>query len=244
MALLFDKDRPIKSPALAPAQDEFARAGAAELTIGLVNNMPDSALKATERQFMRLIQAAAGNSRVTFHCFSLPAVARSKQASEHIAHDYADIAATLEDIRRTHKPFSTRHRIIDLQGRTHEVVVVGELLRDDETGRVIGTHGFYVDVTNSARERETSITAALAKIVQGRALIEQVKGVLMAVYSIDADAAFDMLKWRSQETNVKIRQLAEQLMADFLALKYAETPPSRSTYDQILLTVHERIAGA
>ena len=54
--------------------------------------MPDSALKATERQFMRLLQAAAGNIRVTFHCFSLPAVARSKQASEHIAHDYADIA--------------------------------------------------------------------------------------------------------------------------------------------------------
>ena len=158
--------------------------------------------------------------------------------------DYAGLAATLEDIRRTRKPFSTRHRIIDLQGHTHEVVVVGELLHDDETGRVIGTHGFYVDVTNSARERETSITAALAKIVQGRALIEQVKGVLMAVYSIDADAAFDMLKWRSQETNVKIRQLAEQLMVDFLALKYAETPPSRSTYDQILLTAHERITDA
>jgi hypothetical protein len=33
-------------------------------------------------------------------------------------------------------------------------------------------------------------------------------------------------------------------MVDFLALKYAETPPSRSTYDQILLTVHQRIAGA
>ena len=33
MTLLFDKDRPIKSPALAPAQDEFERAG--ELTIGL-----------------------------------------------------------------------------------------------------------------------------------------------------------------------------------------------------------------
>ncbi len=92
MTLLFDKDRPIKSPALAPAQDAFERAGQGELTIGLVNNMPDSALKATERQFMRLLQAAAGNIRVNFHCFSLPAVARSKQASEHIAHDYADIA--------------------------------------------------------------------------------------------------------------------------------------------------------
>jgi len=91
MTLLFDKDRPIKSPALAPAQDEFERAEG-ELTIGLINNMPDSALKATERQFMRLVQAASGNIRVNFHCFSLPTVARSRQASEHIAHDYADIA--------------------------------------------------------------------------------------------------------------------------------------------------------
>ena len=92
MTLLFDKDRQIKSPALAPAQDAFERAGEAELTIGLINNMPDSALKATERQFMRLLQAASGDIRVNFHCFSLPAVARSKQVSEHIAHDYADIA--------------------------------------------------------------------------------------------------------------------------------------------------------
>jgi homoserine O-succinyltransferase len=91
MTLVLDKDRPIKSPALAPAQDAFERVEG-ELTIGLVNNMPDSALKATERQFMRLVQAASGNIRVNFHCFSLPAVARSRQASEHIAHDYADIA--------------------------------------------------------------------------------------------------------------------------------------------------------
>jgi homoserine O-succinyltransferase len=92
MTLLFDKDRQINSPALAPGQDAFERAGEAELTIGLINNMPDSALKATERQFMRLLQAASGDIRVNFHCFSLPAVARSKQVSEHIAHDYADIA--------------------------------------------------------------------------------------------------------------------------------------------------------
>ena len=92
MMLLFDKDRPIKSPALAPAQDAFQRAGQAELTIGLINNMPASALKATERQFMRLVQAASGEIRVNFHCFWLPTVARSKQAREHIDHDYADIA--------------------------------------------------------------------------------------------------------------------------------------------------------
>lgn len=92
MTLLFDKNRPIKSPALAPAQDEPWLAGEGELTIGLINNMPDSALKATERQFMRLVQAASGETRVNFHYFSLSSVARSKQAREHIDHDYADIA--------------------------------------------------------------------------------------------------------------------------------------------------------
>jgi homoserine O-succinyltransferase len=90
MALPFDK--PIASPALAPAHSEPERADQGELTIALVNNMPDSALKATERQFMRLVQSAAGKRRVRFHCFALPAVARSKQARDHIEKDYVDIA--------------------------------------------------------------------------------------------------------------------------------------------------------
>jgi homoserine O-succinyltransferase len=90
MALPFDK--PIASPALAPASSEPERAGQGELTIALVNNMPDSALKATERQFMRLVQSAAGKTRVRFHCFALPTVARSKQAKDHIEKDYVDIA--------------------------------------------------------------------------------------------------------------------------------------------------------
>ena len=44
-------------------------------------------------------------------------------------------------------------------------------------------------------------------------MIEQAKGMLMAIYGIDAAAAFDLLKWRSQETNVKLRSLAEQIVA-------------------------------
>jgi homoserine O-succinyltransferase len=90
MALPFDK--PIASPTLAPASSEPERAAQGELTIALVNNMPDSALKATERQFMRLVQSAAGKTRVRFHCFALPTVARSKQAKDHIDKDYIDIA--------------------------------------------------------------------------------------------------------------------------------------------------------
>src|SRR5450631_468623 len=98
MTLHFDKHRLIVSPALAPAdlrdRAEFAdkRDADTALTIGLINNMPDSALKATERQFMGLLQAAAGHHRIHFHCFSLPAVNRTKLAKSRIDATYMDIA--------------------------------------------------------------------------------------------------------------------------------------------------------
>src|SRR6478735_6998713 len=54
--------------------------------------------------------------------------------------DYRQIADTLDLIRQSRQAFSSRHRIIDVQGRVHHVVVVGDLLREaDRT--VIGTHG-------------------------------------------------------------------------------------------------------
>jgi len=91
MTLLFDRHRPIASPAPATGEDEFAQP--AELTIGLINNMPDTALKATERQFMRLLTAAAAsNVRIRFHCFSLPSVNRSEAAQWRVDSEYTDIA--------------------------------------------------------------------------------------------------------------------------------------------------------
>jgi PAS domain S-box-containing protein len=154
--------------------------------------------------------------------------------------DYEHVAATLEDIRRTLKPFSTRHRIITVAGATREVVVIGERMHDN-TGRVIGTQGFYIDVTPSGEARAAIISEAVAEIAESRAAIEQAKGILMLVYRIQADAAFDLLKWRSQETNVKLRALAEQLIADVRALNYDETIPPRSTFDRLLLTAHQRV---
>jgi PAS domain-containing protein len=68
--------------------------------------------------------------------------------------DYRQIADTLDLIRQTRQPFSSRHRIIDVQGRIHHVVVVGDLLREaDRT--VIGTHGYYVDITPSDENTRT-----------------------------------------------------------------------------------------
>ncbi|WP_396912992.1 PAS and ANTAR domain-containing protein, partial [Mycolicibacterium sp.] len=155
--------------------------------------------------------------------------------------DYGQVAATLLEIRRTSGAFSTRHRIIDVAGDVHHVVVVGDQLFD-ETGDIVGTHGFYVDVSPSiTQEREDAVTEAVAEIAEARGAIEQAKGMLMLIYRINADAAFELLKWRSQETNTKLRLLAEQLATDFLNLDYSETLPSRAVLDRLLLTAHLRV---
>jgi len=96
--VLLEKRRLIVSPGLAPAQlrqeDKFGHPQHADvdLTIGLINNMPDAALQATERQFMRLLRQAAGDIRIDFHCFSLPSVHRSQTAKWRVDRQYTNIA--------------------------------------------------------------------------------------------------------------------------------------------------------
>jgi len=154
--------------------------------------------------------------------------------------DYAQIAATLDDIRRTHEPFSTRHRIITTHGATRDVVVMGERIFDD-TGDVIGTQGFYIDVTPTAEQLRSGLTEAVAEFAEHRAAIEQAKGVLMYIYRVTADAAFDLLIWRSQQSNVKVRALAEQVLIDIQSLKYEQDSlSSRETFDELFLTAHVR----
>jgi hypothetical protein len=105
----------------------------------------------------------------------------------------------------------------------------------------IGSEGFYVGVTPSAQVPREEISAEAAKFAENRAVIEQAKGMLMNVYGIGADAAFELLKWRSQETNVKLRPVAEQIDRDFVALTRDHETPARTEYDNLLLTAHERI---
>ncbi len=158
-----------------------------------------------------------------------------------LAHKHPDdrgqVAATIDDIVNTHKPFSTRHRIIDTGGNVRHVVVVGDRL-DDDQGAVIGTQGFYVDVSPPPdAENDGLVTARLAEIAENRATIEQTKGMLMLIYDIDEAAAFNLLKWLSQEANIKLRVLAEQICKDFRDAGLT----SQSEFDHLLLTACRRI---
>jgi PAS domain S-box-containing protein len=151
--------------------------------------------------------------------------------------DAANVARLIEAMTEQGKPFSSRHRIIDTHGRIHPVVVIGERLRD-HNGGVIGSQGLYVDLSDV--ETGSTVEDAIADFTEHRAIIEQAKGVLMMTYGISAERAFDILVWRSQETNTKLRKLASQLIDDFTA-ELQVSSCIRERADHLLLTAHQRL---
>ncbi|MEV6768813.1 PAS and ANTAR domain-containing protein [Nocardia sp. NPDC051030] len=154
--------------------------------------------------------------------------------------DREQVAGVIADAITNAQPFSSRHRIIDTAGKVHQVIVVADHMLDD-TGDVIGTAGFYIDVTVALDEQRNEILdQTIPELYQARAGIEQAKGVLMLVYRISPDQAFAVLKWRSQQTNVKLRALADQLLTDIRTLPSASAR-LQTQFDHLLLTVHERV---
>ncbi|MET9024213.1 PAS and ANTAR domain-containing protein [Nocardia sp. NPDC004168] len=161
-----------------------------------------------------------------------------------LAHKHPDdrthVAEIIERAIDRGETFSSRHRFIDLSGQEHTVLVVADRILDD-AGTAVGTSGFYVDLSGTIAEAHQAMLAAtLPGLYENRAVIEQAKGVLMRIYQISADQAFQVLRWRSQETNTKLRALAQQLIAE---LPLVPPPPADlvAAFDHILLTVHHRI---
>ena len=67
------------------------------IVVALVNNMPDAALEATERQFGSLLGAAAASLPVRLLRTWLPQVPRGKQALERIARSYIPLEALMAE---------------------------------------------------------------------------------------------------------------------------------------------------
>ena len=74
----------------------------------------------------------------------------------------------------------------------------------------MGTEGYYVDLTDTFDQtRRQALDASLPELLESRAAIEQAKGALMLVYRIDADAAFELLLWRSQHHQHQIARAGQ-----------------------------------
>jgi homoserine O-succinyltransferase/O-acetyltransferase len=77
---------------------ECEERSAATLAIGLMNNMPDGALEATERQFLSLLESASDGISIRLSLYSMPGVPRSEAAVRHISNFYTS-AENLGDMK-------------------------------------------------------------------------------------------------------------------------------------------------
>jgi GAF domain-containing protein len=60
--------------------------------------------------------------------------------------------------------------------------------------------------------KSVQLAAQLSEALESRAVIDQAKGILMEREGIGADAAFGLLRQASQNVNVKVRDIAQQMV--------------------------------
>jgi PAS domain S-box-containing protein len=134
-----------------------------------------------------------------------------------LSHKHPDDRARVDGVLRraaeTGQPFSSVHRILDAQGRTRTLAVTGQGRRDPASGEVTELFGYFIDVTESHREAAArEATASIRASAPRRAVIEQAKGVLMVVYGMNEDEAFERLRQASNLANIAVRDIAYTLV--------------------------------
>lgn len=82
----------------------------------------------------------------------------------------------------------------------------GDVVHDECGGRRL--QGYSLDVTEEMR---AATREAVDAATRHRRAIEQVKGALMVTYCVDEVTAFAILRKQSNESNVKIHQLADEV---------------------------------
>jgi homoserine O-succinyltransferase len=73
-----------------PSADCLERASKS-LNIGLINNMADGALEATERQFLSLLNSASDGISIRLSLYALPGVPRNESGARHISKFYSSV---------------------------------------------------------------------------------------------------------------------------------------------------------
>ena len=96
----FESSTPLQRPpsnlgGQAP-RDERARRRATRLDIGLINNMPDAALVATQRQFLKFLEAGSGEFDVRLHLFALGSTTRGPEARQLLQETYQSVGQLRE----------------------------------------------------------------------------------------------------------------------------------------------------
>lgn len=132
-------------------------------------------------------------------------------AHKHLL-DRGQVLAVWADLLKGGGQGALLHRINDIRGKERRVFSALQAVAGP-AGQVDHVRGFMVDVTQSLRiESQDAASEAIERVYAHRDLIEQAKGIIMALRGIDGPAAFDVLAAASQQTNAKLHAVAEELV--------------------------------
>lgn len=70
---------------------------------------------------------------------------------------------------------------------------------------------------------------ALQRALDSRPTIEQAKGLVMGVFGLDSDAAFEVLVWVSQHANMKLATVATRFLAEVARTDLGDAPREELT---------------
>ena len=82
------------------------------------------------------------------------------------------------------------------------------------TDHISGSNWTYVFIfAVSALDGVRRLAGQLEQAMASRAVIEQAKGVIMAMRGVPEHEAFEVLRKTSQDRNIKVRVLAQQIVS-------------------------------
>jgi PAS domain S-box-containing protein len=118
-------------------------------------------------------------------------------------------------------------RLVDATKKVRTVLAVGYPGGTGHTTGAVGVlSGFVIDITVSLRaDRERETTRAVLDAASTRDLIEQAKGMMMVIFDLRESEAFDLLRWHSSRSNIKLRDVAATLVERLVDPELAGTRP-------------------
>jgi response regulator NasT len=109
--------------------------------------------------------------------------------------------------------------------------------RDPEFVNEAARRGIFAHITNGdASQLQSTLDVVLRRFAEyqslegafaRRAMIERAKGILMATHAIDDQQAFDLLRSHSQQTGIRLLDLAEAIVHSHRLLAPREPAPGR-----------------
>jgi hypothetical protein len=133
-----------------------------------------------------------------------------------LAHQHPDdrphVAELLAGTTEAGRAFACTSRLVDFDGRVHDVVLSVSAGPAPDHGR-FPLHGTVVlldTVVNELARRRAD--AQLEQALESRSVIDQAKGVLMLARGYGPDEAFEALRLASQLRNVRVRALADDVV--------------------------------